>query len=406
MVTCVEKNHLMIDRFFKLWVWFLPVTSITLVESIEILRPAIILSYLSIFVVLQWGGKKKYRFFRIIFWSIFFWGLITALAQIFALIFSQTSEAFFLINNTRQIITQALYLISGVSIVSFFACYYTKIYKKYIFYSYLLFCLYGMYVVIQYDFFDVPNADFLSNLYQYSIFQNIPIGDLWLARLTSLSGEPSMFALTLLPIFIWAMETPKIYFFKLVFGISLILSFSTTAYIGLLLYLIIKIIKDWHSFKTIFLVCIILIIVYFMLPDEIHDFLEVLVVGKISGEGISGADRTDSFESGLQLFGDLPFPNQLFGIGFLLYRSAGFFASLLVSVGIVGFIVWTLLFLVPSIRINKTNPTVVNMCFVIYVMMMASVPEFCINSIWISLGLAYHMFFINDSKEFENKNGF
>lgn len=402
-----KKNPLMIDRFFKLWVWFLPITSITLIKSIEILRPAVILSYLSILVVAQWGGEKKYKFFKIIFLSIIVWGLTTALAQIFALIFPQTFNAFILINNTRQIITQSTYLFSGVIIISFFTCYYMEQYKKYIFHSYLLFCLYGIYVVIQYNFFGVPNADFLSNLYLYSIFQNIPVGDIWLARLTSLSGEPSMFALTLLPIFIWAMETPKAYLFKFIFGISLIISFSTTAYIGFAIYVIVKMIKDWHNLKSVFLMCGILIFIYLILPDEIQEFLQVLIVGKISGEGISGSERTESFESGLDLFEGLPFPNKLFGIGFFLYRSTGFFASLLVSVGIVGFIVWTMLFLVPSIKINRINPTVVNMCFVIYIMMMVSVPEFCINSIWISLGLAYHIFIMSDSmkKEKELENG-
>lgn len=71
------------------------------------------------------------------------------------------------------------------------------------------------------------------------LFQLINIGGVVMQRVQGLSGEPSMYAFTILPYFIFAIQknVNKLYIF--IIGISMILSMSTTVYIGMVLYFII-----------------------------------------------------------------------------------------------------------------------------------------------------------------------
>jgi hypothetical protein len=57
-----------------------------------------------------------------------------------------------------------------------------------------------------------------------------------LARIKSLTGEPSMYAFTVLPFFIMSVHYKKT-FLSFLLLITLFLSFSTTAYLGILAYI-------------------------------------------------------------------------------------------------------------------------------------------------------------------------
>ena len=146
-----------------------------------------------------------------------------------------------------SLFSQSLYLFSGVLTFLFLYLFYQPKWDRFIFLGSIILASYGLYEIFYFQFFG-ENGDFLSNRIfghgrnvhnRGTLFATINLGSFKLLRLKSLTGEPSMYAFTILPYWIYALHSRK---FKttLILFISLIFTISTTAYFGIIIYLILN----------------------------------------------------------------------------------------------------------------------------------------------------------------------
>jgi hypothetical protein len=106
---------------------------------------------------------------------------------------------------------------------------------------------------------------------------------------------------------------------------------------------------------------------------------------------MSGAGRFQAVVDHLTYYAQLDPWSQLVGQGFGTIRSLDLFSTL-VNTGIIGFLIFTIAFFYPVVRLKNTqqNNGIKTSLIVIYVTAMISVSEFAYLSVWIFLGLAYH----------------
>lgn len=102
----------------------------------------------------------------------------------------------------------------------------------------------------------------------------------------------------------------------------------------------------------------------------------------------STTERTAYFHNHFNYFLDMPFLNKFFGLGFGYVRSTDFISTVLVNCGVVGLVLFTLLFIYPIIKL-KNNTSIKVSLLLIYVATMIAVPEFFYFIIWLFLGIGY-----------------
>ncbi|MBP2658163.1 MAG: putative rane protein [Firmicutes bacterium] len=358
-----------------------------------------------VFIVIPLISPQKGRLFLqktiyVICWFI----LLTALSQLGLLIWSPNFENLVMINPydsskifRSTMFTQALYLLAAFSTFLFSKLFYKRQWDKYIFSGVIFLALYGLFEFIYFLIFN-QNGDFISNrvfgdgeIGSGSLFQTMTIGGLGLERLKSLTGEPSMYAFTVLPFWIYTLHTRN-KCSSLLFLVTLILSTSTTAIIGIIIYLLVRFryfgIKD--SFIKYFL--ILLMIVIILIGPIIMDVIQLLVVDKITLTNISGIDRYNNFINSMDFFINTSIISKLFGVGFGYIRSTDMFSTLIVNNGIIGFSIISMIFGYPLWKLenNYRNIGLKASLIVIYFTMMISVSEFSYLSIWLFLGMAYN----------------
>lgn len=113
------------------------------------------------------------------------------------------------------------------------------------------------------------SGDFLSNrifnLGESISAQFILLAGITFQRIDSLSQEPSMYAFTMLPFFIFSIHrgAPKILIFLM--GVSLLLTVSTTAYLGLFIYILYLVFFIKKTKKIYIFICIILCMIIYMM---------------------------------------------------------------------------------------------------------------------------------------------
>jgi hypothetical protein len=167
-----------------------------------------------------------------------------------------------------------------------------------------------------------------------------------LVRISSAAIEPSMFAqsiLTIYPLICYLIVTNTKIFNKwldysifIIVSIALILSTSSTAYLGIVLtflfvivtLLLLKRIRRRHIyFFGIFLGCL---FIFYLLSDQAQFIVHKFIFEKL-GSG-SGIERSRSIEYALSYFKEYP----IFGIGWGSITSFDMIAYLLASIGIIG----------------------------------------------------------------------
>jgi hypothetical protein len=181
------------------------------------------------------------------------------------------------------------------------------------------------------------------------------------------------------------------------------MSYSTTAVLGICTYLLIRLVYYGPADRF---VCVVGSILIFLLAMGLFGNEYVLgaytqiVEDKVTAESQSGAARLGSFLTGWEYFLDLPVANQLFGIGYGYIRSTNLLSTLLVNLGILGFLLTTLLFIYPAIKLGRTEREVgiKASLIVTFVVMIASKPSFSFLSIWLFLGIAYNEIKKRDEK--------
>ncbi|TYS14267.1 hypothetical protein FZC78_19110 [Rossellomorea vietnamensis] len=394
-----------LTNFFKLWAFFIPITSILLIPTVQGTLPSYLLAFSSLLLVLFVNQYKVQLegYLSELIMIIFVFILLSLISQLLNSFF--TIPAFDRItlvdpDNPSKVVfrttffTQSLYLLSGILTFVFVKRYFTLSWEKYIFLGINFFVIYGLFEFIYYLAFN-DFGDFLTNR-EYDDHETInlgnqlmTIGSVTFQRINSLALEPSMFAFTLLPFWIYSIFTKRKKTSILLF-IGLCLSTSTSALVGIAFYFTSALKK---SNKLLIFYLIGFSILFILLNYEfVFQLLDKIVLQKFNQQTESGIMRSYYFENHLDYFFSLNFFSMIFGIGFGYVRSTDFFTTLLINNGFIGVIIFTVLFFVPIFKLKNTykNFGLKLSLFVIYLIMMISVPEYSFLSIWLFLGIAYN----------------
>lgn len=408
------------DIYFAFWSLFLPITSFLLIPSIQGTTPAYILAFLAIPFAALIKSFARTKYIKNISVILLVFILLNTISQ-FGLVFSVPNFANLTLidpeDNTlifrSSMFTQTLYLLASISTFCFVKNFYKKQWDKFIFLGSLLLAAYGIYEFLYFLIFHT-NGDFISNrtfqlgnfLISGSSFQVMTLGFLRIMRLKSLTGEPSMYAFTILPFWIFAIHQNKP-FTHIILFLTLILSTSATAMTGIMIYGITQTFYlrtfYFNKKKTLlfgFLFSIIFILVAKNIDLSIDTFNQ-LFVNKVTVSDTSGTVRYGSFEANISFFCSASIINQLFGIGFGYIRSMDMFSTLLINNGIVGLLIFTSMFFYPIIKLKNTDKNIglKSAIIVIYTTMMISVPEYSYLIIWLFLGIAYNQLIYQNKQQ-------
>lgn len=405
------------DFYFAAWAIVLPITSILLLPSVQGTTPgylfalAIICPPISVLVIPR---DVLLRFYYDLILFVLLYAALNAIAQL-SLSFSQTVH--FPLNlplvdsldTDRRILmrktmfTQSLYVLAAASTFFFVKHLYSVRWDTYLFTGAIVFAVYGIYECAYFLVFG-DSGDFLSNrtfergelfgdVHTGSWAQTIHLGPLTVQRLKSLAGEPSMYALAILPFWIYALHTKRTFTHVLLF-VTLLLSTSTTAMLGIFVYSIVRLYYFGPADKIVFLSLIVFVTLLAMGlfgNPIVLDIYSQIVEDKLTLQSVSGAGRYDNFLNTTDFFLNGSLLTQVFGIGNGYVRSTDFFSTILVNLGAVGLIMTTWIFVYPVLKLGKTEAEVGLKAAVITMLitLMVAVPEYTILPLSLFLGIAY-----------------
>ncbi len=285
----------------------------------------------------------------------------------------------------------------------FVVCALTFSYVRYFFQpSWLPWIFAGGWLLVVYGFYDwlffaifrrsgdfIANRTFGVNQHTGSWLQTIQIGGLHVMRFKSFTGEPSMFALVALPYFLLALNEGR-KLLSLALLAALVLSTSTSAYLGLLLCAVfitcITGALRWQTIAIIGVSITLVAMLLFVFPDTFSQ----LFVEKISGEDRSGEMRSQAIATSWQFVTHENPVNLLFGIGFG-YVHAPVGQSMILNCGLLGYSLFALGFLIPIFSL-PSDPGAIGLraaLFGIFLLYNVSVSELFYPTSWMFLGMAY-----------------
>ena len=394
-----------IKKFLSLWIFFVFTTSFVISNSFKGTTPAFIFSLVSFPLVLL--ASKRHR-------GLYLYSLVFLIVPYLILqLFSQTSFAFSSVSDFRNLIlvsddvnpftrssllTQSIYLLCSFLLFVFVIIFYDKrLHEKYLVMSLNVFVSVGLIFWIFFILFGY-NGDFISNreysdgLINPGQFQPILLGNIWISRFVSLTGEPSMYVFSILPYLIY---TNHLGYKKTALYIlmSLLLTLSGTFITGMCFYVISLFMFSFKKRLLLYsVVAITLILLLFIVSSAFRIIIYEVLISKLLQESDSGLDRFLSIFNHLSFYFNLPFPLMLFGMGFGFIRSPDMFSTLLVNTGITGFILFSTLLLYPVFALkNSLKEDVGVKCglFTTYFIMMISVSEYSYPSLWLFVGISY-----------------
>jgi hypothetical protein len=401
------------DLYLRLWALALPITSVLLVPSIQGTTPGYVLTLL---LLLPWVGavvlrEQASRFYADLALLLLFIVSFTAAGQLALAITDPLDTLLFfrmplmdgqdlslLLRNSM--FTQGLYLVAALTAFVFVKLAYRPSWDGWLLGGALLLAAYGFYEGA-YFLATGDNGDFLSNrtfgndrTVSGSLFQSMQIGPIQLLRLKSLTGEPSMYAFTILPFWIYALHTGR-QKTQLVLLASLLLSTSTTAFIGIAAYAVLRVILRAGRDPLLLLGVVGAALIAALLVggnEYVVKAYDLFIGNKLAARDVSGSERLANSLNVLSVWADLPWINQLLGIGFGVVRSTDFFSTLLLNTGLLGLLAFIGLFAWPICRLGSSErETGVRLALaVVFLTAMVSVPEFAYLSSWLFLGMAYH----------------
>ena len=408
----------LIDLYFKCWALVLPITSVLLLPSIQGTTPAYMMAFLSVPLVLYAASKKKLKqyLFAILLIGLGYFTLNVASQFILSVVGDMDLSTLPLVDPltfTKKFIlrptlfTQSLYLCACLLTFLFAYQWYSPSWDPYIFGGIMLLAAYGFYETI-YFWLTGTSGDFLSNRvfnldYWGSSTHVMDIAGISLLRMKSLTGEASMFAFTVLPYWVFAIHKQR----WLVAGtltMALVLSTSTTAILGMAIYLLILIISgkiDWKYLTGAALVTIMITIVKF---ETVFSIFNQMVLRKLSTASISGGVRISNMVESLTFWWEAPVPTKIFGLGFGYIRSTDFFSTILVNNGIIGLFIFLGLFMYPILALGNTPKEFSLRAALTIIMftMLIAVTEYTYLPTWLFLGIAYHILSATDGKHSKN----
>ena len=264
--------------------------------------------------------------------------------------------------------------------------------------------------------------DSMFRQYNYNI-QQIEFLNLVVNRPSGPTGEPSFYALALVPILCYIIYNFKVYTTEInkyiyilsifIITIPLMISKSSSFLIGVFLFIGIlviiftkKFMKNYrnikdrllgsdHRFRIILLISISVLAisilgVYIINTDIFMDFIY-----KIKGGGVSGSERTIALMQHLDVFKD----NIIFGVGFGSLRSKDLMSTWLASMGLVGNILFAVFFIRQLYCLFKINkPETISMAILIILswgILFISVPEPYYLYLWIYFAVSEYLI-LND----------
>jgi hypothetical protein len=397
----------------RLWALTLPITSVLLAPSIQGTTPGYLLTLMLLLpwvgaVVLQHQASRFYA--ELGLWLMFLVGFTAAGQLLLAITDPLDTLTFFRLslmdrNDPAMVLrnsmfTQGLYLLAAITAFVFVKLAYRPDWDRWLLGGAMLLAAYGFYESV-YFLATGANGDFLSNrtfgderTVSGSLFQALQIGPVQLLRLKSLTGEPSMYAFTILPFWIYALHTGRTKT-HLVLLASLILSTSTTAIVGVAAYCLFRVVLRAGRDPLLLVGVIGALVAAALLiggNEQIVKAYNLLVGNKLAARDVSGSERLANSLAVLQFWADLPWLQQWLGIGFGVVRSTDFFSTLLLNTGVVGLVAFIALFAWPICRLGSGElETGLRLALaVIFLTAMVSVPEFAYLSSWLFLGMAYH----------------
>jgi hypothetical protein len=399
-------------RFVFFWLLVLPITSVLVIPFVQGTVPNTICSVLSVGIVLGAQRKRQSAYFRILLTLVVVTAALTICAEFVAYSFVKPGSLFNLTlieatdRNTylrSTTVTQLLYLTCCFLTFSFAVVFYDSSWNRWILAGGWFLVIYGTYEIVFHQLTG-GYGDFLSNRIMEhdgveasgSLTQTATIAGLTIMRMKSLTGEPSMFAFTMLPYMIFADSIRKTRT-STVFTLVLLLSTATTAIVAVVVYRALIFFRSFSGGKTRtsavkqFIACstgmiLLLVLMYSGLLSSTYE--------KLNGtdDTGSGADRSDCAQRNFQFFEEGNVAVKFFGIGWGVVRSPDFISTLVVNTGIIGTVSFSCIFLLPTFRMRPTPENgelrlIGPLCLLV---MLLSVPEFAYPSTWLFLGIVYN----------------
>jgi hypothetical protein len=404
----------MIDRYYMIWAFFVPITSVVLFPSVQGTTPGYVMCFLSLLISVLYGAGERTRYIRILLTATLVWVMFFSLSQLADLTDGYTPDLStvslvnpfdhsFLMRST--LFTQSLYVVAVVLYGTYLYVYYDDGWDRIIVAAGTLFALYGLYECAYY-LATGKSGDFLSNrmfenalgnsklpkdMVTGSDLQTMAIGGLSMQRTKALTGEPSMYALSMFPFWVYIRTVARSRWPSLIIGLSLVLSASTTALVGYICYLGIRTLTTRVNIVKLVLVALVIVGVLIVFNEQVANLWDSMVVNKLSGANESGQERSAGFTAAIMFWMNAPLANKLVGVGFGYIRSTDMFSTLLVNNGVLGVVLFSLLLLYPAFKLDWAPKAIAlrQCCVAMYVMMMVSVPEFSYLAPWTFIALAY-----------------
>ncbi len=307
--------------------------------------------------------------------------------------------------NLRQShITQGLYLFVALLFTYMIYTYYQEAFLKYAYYGILLLAAYGMYEFIFYAILH-KNVDFLSNrnfgdlkeasggagqgdFATGSMVQPSNIFGPAFMRLKSLVGEPSMYALTVTPFAVYAFARRWWVLFAIL-TLTLVLSTSSTAILGLAVGIGYIEVRQRQEFILYIGAALIVFLLLYFTAAPIQEAVDKLLFQKL--DSVSGNERWMSFTNHAGVIFDGNVIRAFFGLGFGTVRSTDMLSNLLANIGIVGFLLYSMLMLAPCVLIKRApdREAIIATLLAIFFMEMLTVSEYAYLPPWFMVALGY-----------------
>lgn len=368
---------------------------VTIVKFVKdsLLKPTYLRSlfyFLAIFVCFQLLSQLFNLLFQPQFWDIPFKIMVSL---------EDPSEYLF----RKSLFTQSMYLITCVIFFVFTMQYLNK---KNGIETLLRIAWWGMLLYVGYGFYEFvgflitgENVDFISNRIVKidklnASFQILHLGGITIQRMDSLAAEPSMFAYCLVPFTILFYYLKNRIYILLI--IALLLSTSTTAVLGIVLFILIDSIFFRKSLKLSIGILIVIFVVQISFTDVFFEFWNFFF-GKVmmtEGTGVqSSLERIFFFKSSFNYFLQSDIFHQMFGYGFGYIRSTDTFSTLLVNVGVIGTVVYIVFIIYPFVKIPLNSDYrrgLFMSSIVLLIITLISVTELYFYHIWFLAALSWH----------------
>lgn len=346
--------------------------------------------FLAIFVCFQLLSQLFNLWFQPEFWDI-----------PFKLMVSLEDPSVYLFR--KSLFTQSMYLITCVIFFLFTMEYLNK---KNGIETLLRITWWGIFLYVAYGFYEFvgflltgENVDFISNRIVkvdklFASFQILHLGGITIQRMDSLAAEPSMFAYSLIPFTILFYYLKNRIYILLI--IALLLSTSTTAIVGIVLFILIDSIFFRKSLELSISIVLIISVVQIMFKDVLLEFWNFFF-GKLTmteGTGVlSSLERISFFKSSFNYFLKSDIFHQLFGYGFGYIRSTDTFSTLLVNVGLIGAVAYILFIIYPFFKIPLNSDYRRGLfisSIVLLIITLISVTELYFYHIWFLAALSWY----------------